>query len=114
MEIRFEGFDELQEKLNRAVSKAPESTEKVIHNIGMKTTANMKADAPVDTSYMKDHIVNKPLVMGTEVHSQAAYSNYVDKGTRYMGAQPFFTPNVENMGKEAEKQLTDIIKEVLR
>lgn len=77
MEIRFEGFDELQEKLNRAASKAPESTEKVIHNIGMKTTANMKADAPVDTSYMKDHIVNKPLVMGTEVHSQASYSGFL-------------------------------------
>lgn len=114
MEIKFEGFEELQEKLSQAVSKAPESTEKVIHNIGMKTAANMKADAPVDTSYMKDHIVNKPLVMGTEVHSQASYSGYVDKGTRYMGAQPFFTPNVEKMGKEAEKQLTEVIKEVLR
>ena len=114
MKIEFQGFDELQSKLNQAVSKAPQSTEKVIHNIGMKTTADMKADAPVDTSYMKDHIVNKPLSLGTEVHSQASYSGYVDKGTRFMNAQPFFTPNVEKMGKEAEKQLSDVVKEVLR
>ena len=77
MEIKFEGFEELQKKIKQAVSKAPESTEKVIHNIGMKTTADMKSDAPVDTSYMKDHIVNKPLVMGTEVHSQASYSGFL-------------------------------------
>lgn len=48
------------------------------------------------------------------IKSLSDNKNDVDKGTRYMGAQPFFTPNVEKMGKEAEKQLTEVIKEVLR
>ena len=48
------------------------------------------------------------------IKSLSDNKNDVDKGTRFMNAQPFFTPNVEKMGKEAEKQLSDVVKEVLR
>jgi HK97 gp10 family phage protein len=57
--------------------------------------------APVDTGYMRDHIrARKHGQLGAVVESTAPYSGFVEYGTRYMAAQPFLRPAVDQGQRE--------------
>lgn len=114
VEVRLEGFDDLEKLLNRAAEKAPEAAEKVLHNVGEKTHIEMQNLAPIDTYYMHDHIIHEPLPLGSRLISEARYSGYVDGGTRYMWAQPFFTDGLTYGMRELERLLPEVIEGVLR
>lgn len=114
IDVRLEGFDDLEKLLDRAARKAPEATEKVLHNVGEKTRVEMRELAPIDTSFMHDHIVHEPFPLGSQLISEASYSGYVDKGTRYMDAQPFFTDGLTYGMQELERLFPEVIEGVLR
>ena len=114
IDVRLEGFDDLEKLLNQAAKKAPEATEKVLHNVGEKTRVEMRELSPIDTSFMHDHIVHEPFPLGSQLISEASYSGYVDKGTRYMDAQPFFTDGLDYGMKELERLFPEVIEGVLR
>jgi hypothetical protein len=60
------------------------------------TTDKMKAEAPVDTGYMRDHIrFNYPTPKSVSINSWAPYSGYVNYGTFRMTGRPFFSRYVE-------------------
>ena len=114
VEVRLEGFDDLEKLLNQAAKKAPEATEKVLHNVGEKTRIEMRKLSPIDTSFMHDHIIHEPFPLGSQLISEAHYSGYVDGGTRYMYAQPFFTDGLTYGMQELERLFPEVIEGVLR
>lgn len=114
MEIKFEGFEELQRKLEKAANKVPKSAEHVLHNVGEKTKVKMQELAPVDTWYLHDHIFHNPSPLASEIHSAAAYSGYVNKGTRYMMAQPFFEYGLTYAVEKMDGLLEEVLNETLR
>jgi HK97 gp10 family phage protein len=63
--------------------------------------------APVDTGYMRDHILQTQEATESNlesiVESQADYSLYVEFGTVNMDAQPFFTPAFESAKRQLDK-----------
>lgn len=51
---------------------------------------DMKRIAPVDTGFLRDHIVERDIPEGAEIESQAPYSGYLEHGTSRMLPLPFF------------------------
>lgn len=54
----------------------------------------MQQDAPVDTGYLRDHIVKRDIPGGAEVESEAGYSGFLEYGTSRMTPRFFFRHNV--------------------
>lgn len=75
--FKIEGAGELDKLLKQAQREAPRAAEKVIHNYAEKGKKIAKSNAPVDTSYMKDHIVSRPFNMGAYIESPASYSGFL-------------------------------------
>lgn len=57
-------------------------------------------NAPVDTGFLRDHIFARHLSKSSEVVSEAPYSGFVEFGTRFMAAQPFLRPAVDENNQE--------------
>lgn len=56
--------------------------------------------APVDTGFLRDHIIARHLGRSSQVESLAPYSGFVEFGTRFMSAQPFLRPAVDQHTRE--------------
>lgn len=57
--------------------------------------------APVDTGFLRDHIhARKHSQLEAVVAAEADYSGFVEYGTRYMAAQPFMRPAVDEGQRE--------------
>jgi HK97 gp10 family phage protein len=71
-----------------------------------------KRKAPVDTGNLRLSIGYEPSIDGkdVEIFSEAGYSGYVEFGTRFQNAQPYFMPAV----RLAVAQLVRLIDERLK
>lgn len=58
-----------------------------------------KRAAPVRTGFLKNSISVERGELNRTLHSKANYSAYVNYGTKYMGARPYFTEGAEAMNK---------------
>ena len=112
--FKIEGASELDKLLKKAQREAPRAAEKIIHNYAEKGKKIAKENAPVDTSYMKDHIASRPFNMGAYIESPAKYSSYVNFGTRYQSSQPFFSDMWEEITEDIQKPLQEAIEGVLK
>lgn len=112
--ISFQGDKEFLRVMEQAIKQAPNVAEKVIKNHTEKGKRKAQQLSPVDTWYMHDSIFTFYEPMAGFIHSPAAYSGYVEYGTRYMYAQPFMRPMMEWLQPKLKKDLTDAVKGVLR
>lgn len=113
------GAEALVSVLERAQQQAPDVTNKVIQNTAEKGKDRAKkritAHGAVDTEYMRDHVVAKhPRPMESAIHSEASYSGYVNYGTRFMGARPFFYEMWKETLPLFYKDMEDVAKGLLR
>jgi len=76
---------------------------------------NAKRNAPVDTGKLRDNIGydTDPMQKRVEVFSNAEYSGYVEFGTRFQNAQPYFTPAVRLAVRNLKKDLERLIKKAI-
>lgn len=71
--------------------------------------AHAKAQAPVDTGYLKGAIeAKKQSPLAWRVESPADYSLYQEYGTHKMGAHPFMTPAAETVRPSLEMALRNL------
>lgn len=79
----------------------------VVKMNGSEMQRNMQRDAPVDTGFLKRHIIYRADDGGftARVASQAEYSIYLIYGTRFNYMQDFFRPNYFN---QRQKFLEDL------
>lgn len=94
VEIDDKKVREMFKKMNPAIRKA---LSKVLTKAGLIVKSSAKAQAPVDTSRLRGSISSKPedirqVVIGPNVD----YAIYQEFGTKYMKAQPYMRPALED------------------
>lgn len=96
-----------------------ETVEKDVSKLVKKTLYGVERDAkrecPVDTGRLKGSInTNIISSYSGEVGTNVSYAEYVEYGTRYQEAQPYFGPavdkNEENFNKELDKILDKLVE----
>lgn len=111
MSIRFIGA----EKFIKDVNNKSQATQQAIGKIVQETASNIerkaKQKAKVRTGEMRGRIYSEKIDdLTAEAGSKADYSVYVDKGTRYQKAQPFFTPAVESERAQFKKKIKKVVE----
>ena len=110
MSIKWQGMEKLTATISNAQPKAVEQSLQVLKNNGEKTKALAKRNAPVDTSFMKDHITTSYPGMEAHIHAEAGYDGYQEYGTRYQPGTPHFRPMLEQIQPEFQKDMTNVMK----
>lgn len=111
MKMTLKNDKELARLLKKATKKSKEITNAVIKNNIEEGKELAISLAPEDTSFLKDNIVAKHIPNEIEgiIHSQASYSGYVNYGTRFMDARPFFTDAWAETQTKVINDLKDVI-----
>lgn len=83
---------------------------------GAEASNEAKRKAPVDTGKLRSNIGFERLPDGKsiEVFSNAEYSGYVEFGTRFQNAQPYFTPAVRLAMRNLVNNLDRLIKKAIK
>ena len=106
---KITGVTELKGVIASARRNAPRQTVQVVKNNAEEIKKTAKKLAPTDTWFMHDSIYTRHTGMMSIIHSPAPYSGYVENGTRFMGAQPFMYPAVEQQQAKFQKDLQDVM-----
>ena len=83
---------------------------------GAAASNNAKRNAPVDTGNLRGQIgfERSPNGKSVEVFANAPYSGYVEFGTRYQRAQPYFRPAIIKALSQLNADLTRLINKAIR
>jgi HK97 gp10 family phage protein len=75
-----------------------------------------KRGAPVDTGNLRNQIgfERSPDGKSVEVFANAPYSGYVEFGTRFQRAQPYFRPAIIKALRQLNADLTRLINKAIR
>ena len=76
----------------------------------MQQSAQKKA--PVDSGTLKRSITLEITDAGMTAESEATvhYAGYVEYGTRFMNAQPYMRPALEEVGKKFKSDMSKLVK----
>lgn len=86
--------------------------EQVVRASGEEFIRTSRTLVPVDTGHLRDGIDTKMLSKtSVKIISNAEYSGYVEYGTRYMKAQPYFRPTMKKIFPEFQKQLKKAVED---
>lgn len=107
VEFKVEGLKELQRKLGRKVNLQP-----VLQEVGVEAQRQAQLRSPVDSGIMRRSITFNVSGKKLTVTSPMGYSGFVEYGTRYQVAQPFFRPGVEAASLKLETLLKERLREV--
>ncbi|WP_243343556.1 HK97-gp10 family putative phage morphogenesis protein [Anaerococcus sp. AGMB09787] len=110
MKLSLKGDKELIRALKKAEKRNPEVTSKVIKNVCERGKEASVSKAPHKTGFLKSmHNTRYPSKLHGQIISGAGYSGYVNYGTRFQSAQPFFT----NAFRETKEDLRSNLKKIL-
>ena len=112
--VKWTGIEKLSAAISNAHPKAVEQAIKVTQNAGEEGRNIAKRFAPVDTGFLKDHIVTKHSSMESIIDSQAGYSGFLEYGTRYMSAQPYMGPMMKYIEPKYRMDMTKAMKGVFK
>lgn len=98
------GFDALARRVDTNSGHAARTW-----SANVKNLAKMKA--PVRTGYLRDSITSERLgPKHWKVKVGAHYGIYVEYGTRYMAAQPYFRPAVREANRMFRQQMRKVFQ----
>lgn len=103
------GLDKASKRLRRLAANLDKIDSEIRRDL-RDTRINIQAKAPVRTGYMRDHIVDREITHGAEVHSQAHYTGFVEFGTRFIAARNFFRPDMYDSIARLVKSIGRLIK----
>src|SRR5262245_16417073 len=70
-----------------------------------------RSESPVRTGFLRSSIKSEATSTGAVLMAEAPYAAFVDQGTRYMKARPFFTNAVryiqDNMGRVIQQAINE-------
>lgn len=106
------------EKILREFNKT-ETVEKDVSKLIKNTLHNIERDAkkscPVDTGRLRSSITTNIIsTYSGEVGTNVEYAGWVEYGTRYQSAQPYFEPAVEKNEDKFNEELDKIIEELIK
>lgn len=90
------GLNEFMDELSRKPKTVKQSVAKELNRSSLRVEAFAKELAPFDTGWLSMNIYSHKIAeLGYEVISPVNYSVYQEFGTRYMPAQPFLFPALQ-------------------
>lgn len=106
------------EKILREFNKTA-TVEKDVSKLIKNTLHNIERDAkkscPVDTGRLRGSITTNIIsTYSGEVGTNVEYAGWVEYGTRYQSAQPYFEPAVEKNEDKFNEELDKIIEELIK
>lgn len=118
-DIEWIGDKELQSVMERAIQKSPRLVNASIKNHGelMKTKAISYSPKPGGSRYGPNPYSEGPLhqtieanygMMHARIQATRYYASYVNFGTRFMRAQPFFSDAFKDIIPLLEKNLREV------
>lgn len=112
MKIDWHGTEQLTMLIAGAGAKVKEESDEAVKSNAEKLMKLAKEKAPEDTGFLKSSIkTSYPEKMVAKVEAEAAYSGYVEYGTRFNdGGQPFMRPALREIEPEFKKDMTDVMK----
>lgn len=108
--IRVVGMDKLEKQLKKNVTL--NDVKKVVRKNGVGLQKATQKKAPVDTGTLKRSIGIDITDSGmtATVEPTAEYSAYVEYGTRFMKAQPYMKPALEEQEKLFKADMQKLVK----
>lgn len=108
LEIKVEGTDNINSRLHDKAEALRTGLGEALREVADLIVEEAQSTCPVDTGYLRDHIqITSESDTQVTVASTAEYSSFVEYGTRYMDAQPFFEPAID----KARSQMQQILKD---
>lgn len=108
--ISVDGADDASSRLNEMANSLAGAIRDALRDAADVFMDNAQSNAPVDTGFMRDHILlTEQSDTSITITSEAGYSGFVEYGTRKMDSQPFFEPAVEESIPEIEQLIVDAI-----
>ncbi len=112
--IKFDGLDDLLKRIEKQPANVRSEASNIIQNTALRVEKRAKANAPVDTGYLKQHITaEKTGELSADVTSLAEYSFYNEFGTRKMAAHPYMRPALNQEQPFIYQKLDNLIKKGL-
>lgn len=112
--IKFEGLDELEKKLKDSVTL--NDVRRVVKQNGaelqekMQEKADFKKGYQTGTTKRSIGIEIKDEGLTAEVAPETEYSPYLEYGTRFMEAQPFVRPALEDQTAQFKKDMQKLVR----
>ena len=112
--IKFEGLDELEKKLKANVTL--NDVRRVVSQNGSELQEKMQAKADFKKGYQTGTTKRsigleiKDEGLTAEVAPETEYSPYLEYGTRFMEAQPFVRPALEEQAAQFKKDMQKLVR----
>jgi HK97 gp10 family phage protein len=107
--LDVDGIEEFQ----AAMSKLDSGLQRHVHRYLASLAADVKAEArrlvPVRTGYLRSTIYARIQEWVAEIGAEATYSFFVEFGTRYMQAQPYLWPAIQQYLPQLENIICQAI-----
>lgn len=84
--------------------------EEILEIAARQVEAAAKAEAPVDTNFLRDSFKVREKPLRRIIRATAEYAAYVEFGTSRQAAQPYFTPAIEAVRKPLMAAWKTLIK----
>lgn len=102
------------EKFRAAMQKLDSAMQKHVHRQLIRWAADVKALArrivPVRTGHLRSSIYARIQEWVAEIGAEATYAMFVEFGTRYMRAQPYLFPAIQEHLPHLEAIISDAIE----
>lgn len=112
--IKVEGLEELQKQLRKNANM--EDVKRVVRQNGSELQRKIQSNADFDKGYQTGTTKRS---VGLEINDGGLtaesgpttdYAEYLEFGTRFMEAQPFVKPALDEQSKQFEKDLKKLVK----
>lgn len=99
--------DIVEDKIPLLIARVEATARAAVKRTADNIARSAQMQAPVLTGYLRDSIVSSSLSIGyeAEVHVGAYYGYYVEYGTRFMAAQPFLGPAIDEHDHEMPEEI---------
>jgi HK97 gp10 family phage protein len=118
MEIKINPKDnkELAAKFKKLLAINDREAHRILNEESRAISSNAQKDSPIDTGNLRRNIgydytrENKEAV----IYAKAPYSGYLEYGTRFQPAQPYFEPNVDKGIKRIIRRFEIALKNAIK
>jgi len=108
--VELVGWERFSRRLEMIIRNITEDVVPTIRVEADEIRKTMKQIAPVDTGFLRDHIIVRDIPEGAEIESEASYSGYLEHGTSRMYPQPFFrTPLILGIRRLMRRLKTTLV-----
>jgi len=112
--LTLEGAENLQQALQSLDNTLQQSIQQQLERWAMEVLEFARSLAPIRTGRLRDSIYAKTSGWVIQIGAEAPYAIFVEFGTRYMQAQPFLYPAVEEYMPRLEEMLLEALGQAVR